>query len=420
MSSPYVFRFKAVVAALGAAIVCAVVSFFMLNSLNLNLVHGQLYSYGLEFSTQWAILYWQYLNASFATIGLTLIFAGIALSALVLAAKRNSNRAKKFCSAFSIITIITAVCSLFLYSLINGIVNGELYNYELKMNSIWFNTYQLYYTGFIGLQVAVMALSAASAAIASLSNKKPLKISAPKIVFPLFLAFGSVLIVFSLLYDFLAGFFGGFALVFWGSIMMFISGEHLVKKDVLDATSLTYVASLDKMANQVDLQNIVYTTPNSRNNAQNCPNPQITQIQTVELKLGKPEKVNLAPENELFNLLERTLGKSFSRIGFLEFKTVLPKLLVESLEIAQNVTIEANGDIVKVTLENPYDLDVYLKANNQNRMIDVIGCPLSGAIAYALANSSNKAVIINRHLIGQDKKSIQFEYTLLGQRSASA
>jgi len=200
---------------------------------------------------------------------------------------------------------------------------------------------------------------------------------------------------------------------------MFISGERLVKKDVLDATSLAYLSSLDKVANNVDLKNMVYAAPKSRNITENNPNPSI-QIQNVELEFSKPEKVSLAPENELFNLFERTLGKSFSRIGFLEFKTVLPKLLVESLELAQNVTIEAIGDIVTVTLENPYDLNVYLKAKNQNRMIDVVGCPLSGAIAYALANSSNHAVIINRQVISDDKKSIEFEYTLLGQRSSSA
>jgi len=419
MSSPFGFRFKATVTALGVAIGCAVASFFMLNSLNLNLVHRQLYSYGLEFNTQWARLFWQYLDSSFATISLTLIFAALALSTLVFAAKRNSNIAKKLSSAFSILNVIAAVCSLFLYSLIDGIVNGELYNYGLQMNPIWFNIYQSYYVGFMGLQVAVMALCVASVSMASLSSKKTHKISAQKIVFPLFLGLGSVLIVFSLFYDFLAAFFGGFALVFWGSIMMFISGERLVKKDVLDATSLAYLSSLNKLANHVDLKNMVYAAPNSRNITENHPNPTI-QILNVELEFSKPEKVNLAPENELFNLLERTLGKSFSRIGFLEFKTVLPKLLVESLELAQNVTIEAIGDIVTVTLEKPYDLDVYLKAKNQNRMIDVVGCPLSGAIAYALANSSNHAVIINRQVISDDKKSIEFEYTLLGQRSSSA
>ena len=69
---------------------------------------------------------------------------------------------------------------------------------------------------------------------------------------------------------------------------------------------------------------------------------------------------------------------------------------------------------------NPYDLKVYLETKNQKRLIDAVGCPLSGAIAYALASSSGKPVVINRHLVGQDQKSVQVEYTLLGQRSEPA
>jgi hypothetical protein len=72
-----------------------------------------------------------------------------------------------------------------------------------------------------------------------------------------------------------------------------------------------------------------------------------------------------------------------------------------------------------VTLEKPYDLTVYLKAEKQNLLLDAAGFPLSGAIAYALANSSGKAVIINQHLLAKDKKTVHIEYTLLGQRSAS-
>ncbi|MGD6934068.1 MAG: hypothetical protein ACQCN5_07680 [Candidatus Bathyarchaeia archaeon] len=419
MDSTFAFKPKVTTAVLVASIACAVLSFFTLNSMNINVVHSKLYSYGLTFSSQWADQYWQYLTFAFITIVVSLVFAALALSSLAFAVKRGSNRAQKCCSTFSVTTILSSVSSVVLFVLINSIVNGELYSFGLRYSAGWFSIYQIYFAGFIILQATVMILSASSFSMVSFGSK-PFKISPQKTIFSTLLVAGSALIGFSLIYNYMIAFFGGFALVFWGSIMVFISAEHLVKKDVLDATSLTYLAHLNKAANQTDMQNMVYASQNELNKIQKPSNPLIPQIQHVEMTIGKPERVNLAPENELFNLLERTYGKSFSRIGFSELKTVLPKLLVEALELAQNVTIDANGETVKVTVENPYDLQVYLKANNQNRLIDAVGCPLAGAIAYALANSSGKPVIISQLSISQDKKTVHFEYTLLGQRSESA
>ncbi len=417
MDSSSVFRPKVTAAALTLTIVCVLCSCFLLNSMNLNFVHSTLYSYGLTFSLQWANPYWQLLNYQFITIAASIFFATLALAAIVFAVKRGFWQAQKWVATFTMLTLLTTVCSSILFSLTNNIVNEDLYGFGLQFNTVWFSSYQWYFTGFVALQIAVMTLSVFSFSTVSFSNKQPLKISAPKIITPTLLIFGGILIGLSLIYDAALAFFGGFALVFWGSMMVFISGERLVKKDVYEATSLTYISTLGKAVNRQDQQKMVYAPIDSPNLTQNYP---LIQIRNVELSFNKPELVNLAPENELFNLIERTYRKSFSGCEFSEFETVLPKVLVESLELAENVRIEANGDVVRVILEKPFDWQVYVKAKNQAALIDAFGFPLSGAIAYALANSSGKHVMINRHLISQDGKTVQFEYTLLGQRSVQA
>jgi hypothetical protein len=417
MNSAFTFRSKVTAAALSLSISCSVLSFLALNSMNINLVHSQLYSYGLTFSLQWANPYWQTLNFTFTAIAATVLFAVLALSTLAAAIKQGSSRIQRLSASFSVLTLIASVCSLALFVLLGDLVNGRLYSFGLQFSSGWFNAYQLYFAGYLVLQGTVLALSVASFSLAYLGNKQPIKIKLQKIVFSALLAAGSILIGFSLIYNVTVSLFGGFVLVFWGSIMLFVSGTLLVRKDVLDATSLTYWSQLDKIVNDQCTHSMVYTSPDSLHATQTFSEHPIQQIQNVELTFGKPEHVNLAPENELFLLFERTLGKSFSGLSFAKFQVVLPKLLVESLELAQNVTVEANGDIVKVVVENPYDLQVYLKAKNHNHLIDIVGFPLSGAIAYALASSSGKPVIINRHLINVDKKTVEFEYTLLGERS---
>ncbi len=420
MNSTFAFNPKITAATLSTSIVFAVLSYFTLNSININLVHSQLYSYGLIYNAEWANHYEQYLTASLITITATLIFAALALTSLRIAVKRCSIPAKKSVAIFSVLTVFATISSLVLFVFSFGIINGELYSFGLKFSSAWFSTYQMYFAGYVSLQGTIIALSTAAFSIVSLNNKQPIKINIPKIVFPTFLAAGSLLIGFAYIYNFLAAFFVGFVLVFWGSIMVFISDERLIKKDVLDATSLTYFSQLNKISKQVDLQT-VFTASASNSLKENVifPKTHFKQIKNVELTFQEQEQVNIAPENELFNLMEQKLGKSFSGISFEKLKTVLPKLLVENLELTQNVNVEANGDQVRVTLEKPYDLTVYLKAEKQNLLLDAAGFPLSGAIAYALANSSGKAVIINQHLLAKDKKTVHIEYTLLGQRSAS-
>ncbi|XHH09188.1 MAG: hypothetical protein ACFCUE_00785 [Candidatus Bathyarchaeia archaeon] len=421
MTSTLNFRPKLTVAALSVSMVCAVLSFFTLNSMNLDLVHSKLYSYGLTYNPQWANPYGLYLNLSLATIAATMVFAALSLTAIAVAVKRSSIQAKKLSATFSVLTLLAAAGSLILFLLTYGLIDGEMYSFGLKFNRAWFSSYQVYFAEYVILQATVIALTAASFPLFSSNPKKPkIKISAQKIIFPTLLSIGSLLIGIALIYDYLAAFFGGFALLFWGSIMVFISGERLIKKDVLDATSLTYLSQLRKTANSNDNQNMVYVAPNGLSRIQAVSKSKVQQIQNVELTLFKTEQLNMAPENELFQLIEQKLGKSFSQVSFLGVKTVLPKLLVESLELAQNMTVQANGDTVNVSLENPYDLQVYLKSEKQNRLIDAAGSPLSGAIAYALANSSGKPVIVNQILIGEDKKTLHITYTLLGLRSELA
>lgn len=418
MKSVFPFRHKVAAASLSVSVILAVSSLLVLNSMNINLVHSTLYSYGLTFSPQWAHPYWQTLNAAFTAITATAVFAVLAIVTLAAAKKTGSNKIQRWSAVFSILTLTASVGSLALFVLLAGYVNGELYSYGLQFSSGWFKVFQLYFAGYVAMQAATAALNAVSFSLVHFGSKQPIKkISLQKIFFPTLTALGGILIALSFFYQAATAFFAGFILVFWGSIMLFISGTRLVRKDVLDATCITYWSQIDKIITDQDRDNMVYTAGCFNKIQASC--LPIQQLQPVELTFGKPEHVNLAPENELFNLLERTLGKSFSGLSFAKFQEVLPKLLVESLELAQNVTVEANGETVKVTVENPYDLQVYLKNKNHNHVIDAVGFPLSGAIAYALASSSGKPVIINRHVISLNKKSVEFDYTLLGQRSAA-
>jgi hypothetical protein len=251
-------------------------------------------------------------------------------------------------------------------------------------------------------------------------NKRRFQLRFPKIICLLLLSLGGILIGLSLFFDSMLAFFGGCVFVFWGSIMTFISSEGLIKLGVSEAISLTYMSALAKAVRHGSMQNMIYTPPGYLNLTQNYTNRIIQPILNVEYTFRSLEIENVAPDNELFNLLEQSLGKSFFGMGFSEFEAALPKLLVESLEMAEDVKLEANGDVVRVILKKPFDKQIYLKAKNQAGLINMYGFPLSAALAYALAYSSGIPVMINRHLISQEGEIVVFEFNFLGSRSVLA
>ena len=71
------FRPKGIAALLALIIAEALFAFFMVNSLNVNVVHSDLYNYGLIFDARWADEYWNYLHfLLLAVVGMDLVIVG--------------------------------------------------------------------------------------------------------------------------------------------------------------------------------------------------------------------------------------------------------------------------------------------------------------------------------------------------------
>lgn len=60
-------------------IICAVVMIILLNSIDL-IVHGDLYNYGLQMSTDWANPYWTYLRLNYVLLGVPMALSLIAIA----------------------------------------------------------------------------------------------------------------------------------------------------------------------------------------------------------------------------------------------------------------------------------------------------------------------------------------------------
>jgi hypothetical protein len=397
------FKPKAIMAIFLSMTMCLIVSFFLLNSLNFGIVHLKLYDYGLRFDSLWANEYWKYLYILIASIMTNCALVILSFFSLVLYIKKRVDGSRVLSSVFVALSFFASIFSVALFVFIDNIVNGNLYNFGLQFSNTWFDSYSWYFIGFVSLQAIIMSLSITSFLLISFGNKSFVKVSLSKITFTSLIAVGSVLIGLSILYNYIVSLFAGLGLVFWGTIMTYVSSDKFIKKEVFEATSLSYFSSLNEILDRVEIKNVIYMPSK---------NAELKNEIPLEDNDEKEKTLIYAPGMELFNLFEKTLGTNFAKHNFSFFERAIPKILVD-LELAQNAKIEAEGDIVTVTLDNPFDTIFLLKAKQYSRALDSIGIPLSSAIAIALAHSTGKPVVIKSHLISPEAKIVEIEYVTL-------
>ena len=231
--------------------------------------------------------------------------------------------------------------------------------------------------------------------------------------------------------------FAGLGLLFWASILIFIRSEDYVESKLLKATNLSYLASLDEM---------LRTMPEMSGKAVYLPEPPhglapsrigkgiaTSRVYFFEddEKTGTPsaivqEKVIaghlkdsiIAPGNDLLKLFEETLGKRFAGAGYSFFERAIPRLIEDDFELAQKVEIETLKDSVKIRLKNPIDPTLFVKAEEQHTTVESIGLPMTSAMACALANSTQKPVVIKGHRIDDEGKKVEIAYAMLSYEEA--
>jgi hypothetical protein len=222
----------------------------------------------------------------------------------------------------------------------------------------------------------------------------------------------------------------GLGLIFWGMIIGYISSEEYVKREVFEATNLSYLTTLNEMMQKLHLKETAVFLPirylsGSKSNKVYLVESKTAKLDNIKEILQKASnndpldaRLMVAPGNELLKLFEKTLGKSFANVDFSFFETNMPKLLINELEIAQNVEIEGKGNIVQVKIKNLVTEDFSKELNEYETTVHSLGIPLSSAIACALANCTNNPTVINNHKINVDEKTTEIEFLLIKEKGA--
>ncbi len=253
---------------------------------------------------------------------------------------------------------------------------------------------------------------------------KYLKISSIRAVTFFMLTLGILLVVVSAFYfsSFLV--ILGVAIVFWGTILLYIMPTKHVPLALLSAATISAMANIENFLEKTHLSSKgKYLPPNllkdfessivliSERSGESLPTPE----DAIWEKLGQ-DKLNsiyiTAPGWGLSKLFEQKAGHSFiaKDLNFVQRK--FPKILVEDMGLAQAVDLEIRKDTVVLELSNSVLQDVCEETKNLPRTHNQVGCLLSSAVACVLAKASGKVVTIEKDELSENGEITRMEFKL--------
>lgn len=241
------------------------------------------------------------------------------------------------------------------------------------------------------------------------------------------LGFGAATLVVSIVYTSQILAFIGLGLIFWGGILTYIQTEEYIKETLLDATALPSLETLNQILKELDYKGkAIYLPPKYFTDPEvhrayvpeqkegKLPIPEQTQKQETQLFLENPKGMLITPPGaEITKLFEKTLETTFTRIDLRYLQQNMPKLFIEDLEIAQNFETEIENNKIHVKIANSVYKNLSKKSEKLSNVYSTLGCPISSAVACALAKATGKPIIIADQQTSEDGANINIEYHII-------
>jgi hypothetical protein len=238
------------------------------------------------------------------------------------------------------------------------------------------------------------------------------------------LAVGIVALVAAIVFVSTISVFIGLGLTFWGLLSFFIQPNKYVKSDLMNATAISSLRTIDKMMIGMGYREKgVYIRAGDSDRAvvfvPSEPFSKIPEVSNVEdrIFLSSPEGLLVPPPGlALASLIEKKLGFNLKNCGIETLVEALPKVLVEDLEIVKDVEIEVSKDTVKFKLFESIYSDFCVEVRDTSRRCG-LGCPMCSALASILAVATGKPILYEEDRTSDDHKITESVYQIIsGQR----
>ena len=246
------------------------------------------------------------------------------------------------------------------------------------------------------------------------------------------LAIGALTLIGSVINTSTALAFIGLGLVFWGALFLFARPIKFVRGTLLDSTAISSYTTIDRITEDLNYEGKpIYVPPypkeaylpeylkGLKEMVVFIPAEDIVAMPTFEemakkqFLLKNPKGICIAPPGYgLINLFERELKTKFTQIDLDSLYSSLPTIIAKNLELATEIEINPEKHLIHVKMVDSVYKDLYSKELDF-KSIHSIGCPLTSAIACALAKTTGKLVAIAKDTISPDSKTIEVWYQTL-------
>jgi hypothetical protein len=215
--------------------------------------------------------------------------------------------------------------------------------------------------------------------------------------------------------------FIGLGLTFWGALLLFIRPRYYVRTDVMDSTALSSLKTIDRVITGLGYseKGIYIPVGNPEKTVVFVPSQPLKEIPKPEqienqTFVKNPEGITIVPPGmALANLFEKELGVKFTDWSLEEMTKRLPKLLIETLEMAQDCTITRDGDRVSFKFVESVFSEFCAKLKGSTKVCSSMGCPMCSAMACVLAQVTHRPVKFDEDRFSIDRGTVDSSYVLL-------
>jgi hypothetical protein len=223
--------------------------------------------------------------------------------------------------------------------------------------------------------------------------------------------------------------FIGLGLTFWGALFLFAKPIKFVRSTLLDPTALAFYTTIDRITDDLNYKGkSVYIPPYPKEaylpeylkglkemvvfiSAEDVTTmPPIEEMAKRQFLVKNPKGICVIPPGSgLVNLFEKELRVDFTKIDQDSFYNSLATVIVNNLELASSFEIDAEKELIHVKITDSVYKDLYSK-ERKLKSVHSVGCPLTSAVACALAKTTGKLVTIAKSNISPDLKTIEAWY----------
>jgi len=240
---------------------------------------------------------------------------------------------------------------------------------------------------------------------------------------------GVLALIFSVITESQVLAFIGLGLTFWGALFFFIKPVKYVKSELLDSTAIASYSTIDRIIKDLKYKGTSYYIPPypkevylpeylkglkdmivfiSADSSSNMPS--IEEMAKSKFLLKNPKGICVAPPGSgLLFQLEKGLRTDLTKLNLESLCEALPKVVVEDLQVAKEMEINAEKNQVYVKIYDSTYQELYDRKKNL-KSVHLLGCPLISAIACAIAKTTGKIVTIYKDAVSPDNRTIEAWY----------